>query len=317
MKDKFNRSIGQHRQIVQSLVSKKPPVTIPTYDCPWFTVYNPLVGEGPFPTLVYIPGNAFVASETSYTKFICSNIAHYARCQVIVIKHRLAPEFQFPAGYEDAYKLLCLLQSPKVAKFLKIDLKKMAIAGYSSGGNLAALMTIQAMKQKMPIAKQILISPVTDLSFSLKGFSEFENQDKTISSQFAAWFANLYVPECVNRKDPRLSPYWTDPKDLINMPSTDIIFGELDRFRSQSELYGKKLTDSGNKVCHFMFRNENHGFLWHNLEVVKTVAARLTLSFNTERLERPILNKAKRITVLHLKQENNQKTHSKQRLLLR
>jgi acetyl esterase/lipase len=135
-----------------------------------------------------------------------------------------------------------------------------------------------------------LISPLLDLSRDNKGFEEQESQDKLIPEQFVEWFLNLYIPEGQDRKNPLLSPYWLDPKHLQTLPSSDILYGEFDRFRGDSEQYSRKLTQQGTPNCLFMFPQENHGLLWNNLAVINTISARLMLTFHSEIAERPISN---------------------------
>lgn len=294
----FHRSIFEHRRIVAHL----KPTAMPAHDVDckefnFFTIYRSFKLKETFPTLLYIPGNAFVASETDYTHFICSHIAQQSRCQVIVIKHRLAPEFKFPIGLNDAYCIIKLLLLN--SKSFNIEKSQVAIAGYSSGGNIAALIAINANKH-LSIARQILISPITDLSRSLKNFKEFEEQDTAISEHFVEWFLNLYVSDKINLKDPKISPYWEKDLNIQGLPVTDLIVGEFDRFRGDAELYKKKLSEQGNIVNHFMFKQENHSLLWYNKGVINNIAARLSVAFGTDPIERSLSISKKKRKKLHI-----------------
>ena len=182
-------------------------------------IYRPKNISAPYPTLFYVPGTAFVAREIAFTGVICTHIAEQSNCQVIVINHRLAPEDQFPKGLDDAYNLLRFFV--KAPKFLfKIDNTKMAIVGYSSGGNFAASMAMQGKEEGLLITRQILISPMLDLLRSLKDFkNDFEDKDTTITDEFVEWFLDLYLPEGINPQNPWLSPFWHKPKRLQGLPA--------------------------------------------------------------------------------------------------
>lgn len=280
----FDRTLQKHRQLVGQLSPAQNPENVLYEDFLKFTVYKPLYASNqPLPTVLYIPGNAFVASEKAYTHFICSHLTEQSRCQVIVIKHALAPEYKFPAGFNNVNDTVKLLLSKTKNSFgFQIDKTRVAIAGYSSGGNFAALTAIQAKKMHIPIARQILISPITDLSRSSKGFEVFEEKDKAITEQFVQWFSAHYIPRDITPFNPKMSPYWAKNSALQALPPTDIIFGETDRFRGDSELYRNKLAQAGNIVHRLMWERENHGLLWNNNRVVNMVASRLAVTFGTE-----------------------------------
>ena len=291
----FNRTIKQHRQIIAKLRPTQNPASVLYEDFPDITVYKPqYTANNPLPTVLYIPGNAFVASETDYTHFICSHITEQSRCQVILIKHPLAPEHPFPQGFNkvnDTVKLLLL--TAKNPFHLQIDKERVTIVGYSSGGNFAALMTIQAKKMGIPIARQMLISPITDLSRTPKGFEIFEHQDTAINEAFVKWFLNLYIPKNITLVNPKISPYWAKKRALSALPPTDIMFGEMDYFRGDAELYGKKLRKAGTIVHSLLWKQENHGFLWHNHKVINMIASRLAVTFGTETIARPLKSRIK------------------------
>lgn len=241
-------------------------------------IYLPKNQRGVVPTLFYVPGTAFIAHEVKFTRVICSHIAEKARCQVIVINHRLAPENPFPQGFLDVYAVFKFFMREMPERYL-IHTDKVAIAGYSSGGNFAALMAIKAAEEGISIVRQILISPLVDLSRSLSGFEEYERQDTVISETFVNFFLNLYIPEAMNPKDPRLSPFWQKTSACKKSPPTDIILAEYDRFRSDAEYYAAKLENAGVPTEKFLACGENHSYLWYKLEVMEKIAERLKLSF--------------------------------------
>jgi acetyl esterase len=203
------------------------------------------------PTLFYIPGTAFVAGEIEFTRVVCSHLCKLTGCQVIVINHRLAPENQFPEGVQDVYEVIQFFLKEAPGGY--IDPKRIAIAGYSSGGNIAALVSTTAGRNALYFNRQVLISPIVDLSRSLSDFQDFENKDLDISNDFVNWFLELYVPEGLNRKDPTISPFWQKKEDTKKQPPTSIIWGEFDRFRSDAEGYFKKLQKAGVDVKKTVF----------------------------------------------------------------
>ena len=307
----FKHSITEHRAKVASLKAVGSPaevyckeLLIPLQSDAQLPIriYRPKT-DIPLPTFFYVPGTAFVAWETAFTHIICSHIAEKANCQVIAIYHRLAPENMFPAGYKDAYRILkAILQAPSDA--FKLDRHNIALGGYSSGGNLAALMAIRAKEAKLPIHYQALISPMVDLSRSLTDFEKFkqlrecENQDKVISPEFVNWFINLYVSDNFKPSNPAISPFWQSNTRIKGLPPTDIIFGEYDRFRSDAEAYTEKLRAEDVSVERIIFQGEDHSFLWYKMEVIETIAARLKFFFSNYSIPKSMPYENHRIIVI-------------------
>ncbi|MES2141378.1 MAG: alpha/beta hydrolase [Pseudomonadota bacterium] len=238
----------------------------------------------PYPTVLHIRGTGYNASASYHDYLTSSHLAEESGCQLIRIEHRLAPEYTCPIGFQDVYTSYQLII--KYAEQLQIDKDKIAICGFSSGGNFSALTTIQAVKDKLPLALQILISPVTDLSLSLKKFASFEAKD-SFPKKLAHWFIELYLHK--NKHDPQnptISPYWSN--DLTNLPPTYILFGEFDRFRSHSEAYANKLANFGVWTHKSLFKNENHMMYWNNIRVLETIATQLKMVFNLTSLPKAI-----------------------------
>lgn len=216
-------------------------------------------------TILYIPGTAFVGREMAYTNVICGKLAEYSKCQVILLPHRLAPEYKFPAQHDDVSNSIdkLLHHSEKY----KIDKNNIVLAGYSTGGTLAASVASRFRKN---IRKLILISPLLDFSRSVKKYREYEQKDASLPKGFTRWFSNLYIPKEISKKNPKLSPLWAH--DLKHYPPTDIIFGEYDSYRGDSEEFINKLIDSGIQAKKIIFPSGDHSLLWENNTAIKQVA---------------------------------------------
>ena len=287
----FERSITEHRKRLSAakplarcadvlrqdlLIPIRKDVRLP------IQIYKPKTESKNFATIFFVPGTAFVASEVSFTRVICSHLAEKSGSQVVILSHRLAPEDQFPKGLDDSYNLFrTIVEAPK--PLFGIDKNRIAIVGYSSGGNFSASMAVRAHQEKLPFSRLILISPLVDLSRSLKDFKDkFENKDTVISDFFVDWFLDLYLPEGVNPKHPWLSPFWQKNYRLKGLPPTDIIFAEYDRFRSDSQAYYNKLTSAGVSTSAFMVQGEDHSFLWYKLEIVEEIGAGIRRAFGLD-----------------------------------
>jgi acetyl esterase/lipase len=255
-------------------------------------------------TIFFLPGTAFVARETSFTDVICSYISSYSKSQVICIKNKLAPEFKFPYSHLDAYRIF--KETLELAEQYSIDKSRVAIMGYSSGGNFAALLSILASKEGIKLTRQILISPCLDLSRSIPDFKDNEDQDNAITESFVTWFLNQYIPAKIDRKDPKVSPLWANKEDLQKLPPTDIVVADHDRFRGDSEVFADKLNSAGVLVGKYKMKGD-HSFLWFDMEVSKFIGIRMKYIFNNNELEHPLPLENNLIFVFRTKKKSAEK----------
>ena len=158
----------------------------------------------PFPTIFYIPGTAFIGESQKFSDMICSHLAASSGCQVIKLSHRLAPEAVFPQGIDDCFDLLSYVLK-NCRQSLQIDTQKVCLMGYSSGGNFAASIALQAAQAGLPLQYQVLISPSLDLSRQHRAFKQFEDQDTRISDEFVDWFLDLYIKRMAKQYSHRLT----------------------------------------------------------------------------------------------------------------
>lgn len=291
------RNISEHRELISSLYPKISYISAQYKKINLneqfndLTIYKNLDNdlENLNPTYIFIPGTAFIASEEGYTNFICSCITQLSNCQVIVVKPKLAPEYKPISILNELYYVIKNLLNDENSTLLQIDRNKIAIGGYSSGATLAILIAIQAKADGIVFNNQVLISPLTDLSRTISKnskYQEFEAKDHCIGEEFVEWFLDLYLPDSINKIDPRISPYWCNPEKLKQLSATYLTFGEFDRFRGDAELYADKLSSINVPVYKIMFPQENHALLWKNNQVICSVAKQLKFLLQPVNIEK-------------------------------
>ena len=173
---------------------------------------------------------------------------------VLSTDYRLAPEAPFPAALEDA---LCATRwaAENVAD-LGGDPDRIAVAGDSAGGNLAAVVAQQLRDTGPALAAQLLIYPGTD--FVERYPSEQENAEGYfLTLEDMAWFAGHYVDEA-DPADPRLSPLRAP--DLSGLPPAVVATAEFDPLRDQGDAYADALAAAGVPVVKRSYPGLIHGF---------------------------------------------------------
>ena len=125
-------------------------------------VYTPQ-SSGTFPILAYFHGGGWVFCSLDTHDNVCRSLANGAGCVMVSVDYRLAPEHKFPAAVEDAYA--ATQWGADNAACINGDPTRIAVGGDSSGGNLAAGVSLMAKDQKGPsLVYQLLVNPATNLA---------------------------------------------------------------------------------------------------------------------------------------------------------
>jgi len=219
-------------------------------------IYRPF-SEFPLPVVLYFHAGGFVKGDIAYSESFCRKLANGSGCIIISVNYRLAPEHPFPAALDDAYYALEWVHQS--AREFGGDPDTLAVVGESSGGNLAAAISLMSYMKKGPSIKlQILLYPQLDYTHSCLSHSLFAD-GYFLTEQALYFYAKQYLPEAVDLKDPYLSPYWT--KHHKYLPHTYIITAEYDPLRDEAENYAKELKKAGVKVVHHRYPGMIHGFI--------------------------------------------------------
>ena len=124
-------------------------------------IYRPDRDTGALPAFVYYHGGGHVIGNLDTHDAVARNLCNGARCAVVSVDYRLAPEHKFPAAAEDAFAAVrwCAAHGPEIG----VDPGQIAVGGDSAGGNLAAVAALMARDAGGPaIRLQVLVYPVTD-----------------------------------------------------------------------------------------------------------------------------------------------------------
>jgi acetyl esterase len=220
-------------------------------------VYTP-AGEGPFPVVVYFHGGGWVIGDLEVVDQPCRQLASAAGAIVVSVDYRLAPEHRDPAAFDDSYAATVWVGAH--AAEIGGDPARLAVAGDSAGGNLAAAVALAARDRGGPeLAAQLLIYPVTDFNFGTASYQD-NREGYLLTKGSMQWFWAHYLGAQDLDKDPYACPLRAD--SLVGLPPAYVATSEYDPLRDEGEAYARRLEEAGVAVTAKRFDGLLHGFFW-------------------------------------------------------
>ncbi len=207
---------------------------------------------GPHPVIVYFHGGGWLFGDATSDDPFCRDLCVQANALVISVDYRHAPEAPFPAAVDDA------IAATRWVVDHAADLGAIAggvvMAGWSAGGNLAAVVAQQARLAGLPVTGQILICPVIDGSTVHP--SHIENgKGYALTASVMAWFWDNYT-DPRERDDPRASPLRAGSLD--GLAPAVIVTAQFDPLRDEGNAYVAALRRSGVEVHHIEAKGHIH-----------------------------------------------------------
>jgi acetyl esterase len=189
--------------------------------------------DAPGPGLLFIHGGGWFQGNLDTAEVECGPMASLVPCVVVSVDYRLAPEHPFPVPLEDCIAAWSWLHAH--TDELGIDPARVAVAGTSAGGNLAAALCLAARDRGLPLPiLQLLDVPCLDLTLSSPSVHAQETQ-AGLTGQMVDEFAGFYVPDRAGRTNPLASPLLAPSH--TGLPPAVIVVAEHDPVRDDGERY--------------------------------------------------------------------------------
>jgi acetyl esterase len=209
------------------------------------------------PLVVFFHGGGWVLGHVASYDALCSQIAAQVGAVVVSVGYRLAPEHRMPTAAEDAYAATVWLAAN--ADQVDADGSRVAVAGDSAGGNIAAVVALLARDRGGPaIAHQSVLYAGTDGTLSSPSLEEHANGPILTLPSVRAYRA-LYLGPDGDERDERMSPLLAE--DLSNLAPALVQTAELDPIRDDGRRYAAALRAAGNDVRFTEYVGAPHGYL--------------------------------------------------------
>ena len=222
----------------------------------WARCYAPSADARPLPVIAYLHGGGWVFMGIDTHDRICRRLANATGALVVSIDYHLAPEHPFPTALDDCEGAVARLAEHAGA--LGGDPGRLAVAGDSAGGNLAAAVALRARTAGPALAAQVLVYPVTDAGQDTRSYRDFAT-GYLLTAEDMAFFWECYLGPDGDPRDAFAAPL--QAADLSGLPPALVLTGEYDPLRDEGEAYASRLDGFDVPVeCH-RYDGVTHGFL--------------------------------------------------------
>lgn len=212
--------------------------------------------RGPAPALLYFHGGGYCVGGLASHAALCRALAARTPCIVVALAYRLAPEYKFPAAFEDAEDAYAWLLQFGLAH--AIDPQRIAVGGDSAGGTLATTLCISARDRKWrhPSA-QMLLYPCTSARQNSESHRRYA-RGHLLEAETLHWMFGNYLRDDKDRTDWRFAPL--EASDLSGLPPAFIALAEHDPLVDEGVAYAHRLKAAGVRTHLEIYQGMVHDF---------------------------------------------------------
>jgi len=253
----------------QSIPVGKPSTQIEDIDLPVgptgsvpVRIVRPADGAAVLPVVMYFHGGGWILGDRDTHDRLIREIAVGAEAAVVFVDYARSPEARYPVAIEQAYAATRYVADNGAG--LRVDPLRLAVAGDSVGGNMAASVTLMAKQRRGPkIALQLLFYPVTDAGFDTLSYTRFAD-GPWLTKRAMQWFWDAYLPDSASRNEPTATPLNASFDQLAGLPEALVMTDENDVLRDEGEAYARKLSNAGVRVTSTRYNGTIHDFVMLN-----------------------------------------------------
>ncbi|MFI9582457.1 alpha/beta hydrolase [Streptomyces sp. NPDC052236] len=225
-------------------------------------IVKPTGATGPLPVVLYLHGAGWVFGNAHTHDRLVRELAVGTGAAVVFPEYDLSPEARYPVAIEQGYTVAQWVVTQGADKGL--DGTRLAVAGDSVGGNMAAALTLMAKERgDVSFAGQVLFYPVTDANFDTGSYEQFAT-GYFLRRDAMQWFWDQYTTDDKQRAEITASPLRATAEQLTGLPPALVITAEADVLRDEGEAYANKLREAGVAVTAVRYQGIIHDFVMLN-----------------------------------------------------
>lgn len=209
-------------------------------------IVRPADNNKTLPVFMFFHGGGWVLGDFPTHERLVRDLVVESGAVAVFVNYTPSPEAHYPVAINQAYAATKWVAEH--GKELNVDSKKLAVAGNSVGGNMAAVVALMAKDKKGPeIKAQILLWPVTDANFETGSYYQFAT-GRFLTRNLMIWFWDNYTTDAAARKEIYASPLQATTDQLKGLPPAVVMVAENDVLRDEGEAYARKMDAAGVSV---------------------------------------------------------------------
>ncbi|MDH4561190.1 alpha/beta hydrolase [Pseudomonas sp. BN411] len=222
------------------------------------TIVRPAGVKGTLPVFMFFHGGGWVLGDYPTHERLIRDLVANSGAVAVYVNYTPSPEAKYPTAINQAYAATKWVAEH--GKEIGVDGNRLAVAGNSVGGNMAAVVSLMAKDKGTPkIRFQALLWPVTDSNFNNASYNQFEN-GHFLTRNMMKWFWDSYTTDPRQRAETYASPLQASTEQLKGLPPALVQTAEFDVLRDEGEAYARKLDAAGVEVTSVRYNGMIHDF---------------------------------------------------------
>ncbi|WP_434656566.1 alpha/beta hydrolase [Pseudomonas sp. R3-56] len=222
------------------------------------TVVRPAGVKGELPAFMFFHGGGWVLGDFPTHERLVRDLVAGSGAVAVFVNYTPSPEAHYPVAINQAYAATKWVAEN--GKQINVDGKRLAVAGNSVGGNMAAVVALMAKDKGTPAIRfQALLWPVTDASFETASYNQFA-EGHFLSKNMMKWFWDNYTTDAGQRNEIYASPLRATTAQLKGLPPALVQTAEADVLRDEGEAYARKLDAAGVPVTAVRYNGMIHDY---------------------------------------------------------
>ncbi|MDO7926571.1 alpha/beta hydrolase [Pseudomonas sp. KFB-139] len=242
-------------------------------------IVRPAKLKGDLPVFMFFHGGGWVLGDFPTHQRLIRDLVVGSGAVAVYVDYTPSPEAQYPTAINQAYAATRWVAEH--GKQIGVDGSRLAVAGNSVGGNMAAVVALMAKEQQTPALRfQLLLWPVTDANFDNGSYQQFA-EGHFLTKGMMKWFWDNYTTDAGQRARIHASPLQASSEQLRGLPAALVQTAEFDVLRDEGEAYARKLDAAGVPVTAVRYNGMIHDFgLLNPLNQVPEVRAAMRQAAN-------------------------------------
>ncbi|SDT41665.1 Acetyl esterase/lipase [Pseudomonas asplenii] len=222
------------------------------------TIVKPAGAKGTLPVFMFFHGGGWVLGDFPTHERLVRDLVAGSGAAAVFVNYTPSPEAHYPTAINQAYAATKWVAEH--GKEIGVDGKRLAVAGNSVGGNMAAVVSLMAKDKGTPAIKfQLLLWPVTDANFDTASYNQYA-EGHFLTKNMMKWFWDNYTTDAAQRNEIYASPLRATTAQLKGLPPALIQTAGADVLRDEGEAYGRKLDEAGVPVTSVRYNGMIHDF---------------------------------------------------------